>query len=72
MVAGSSVPVTRGAEILKDFTLIDHVVDGARYAVGPGDVAYIPPDAVHSVVNESEEELLWAAYWWRIMDEPAK
>ena len=23
--------VTRGAEILKDFTLIDHVVDGARF-----------------------------------------
>ena len=48
------------------------VVDGARYPVGPGDVAYIPPDAVHSVVNESEDELLWAAYWWNIMDEPAK
>ena len=45
------------------------IVDGIRYPVGPGDVAYIPPDAVHSVKNESEGELLWAAYWWKIMDE---
>ncbi len=43
------------------------VVDGTRYPVGPGDVAYIPPDAFHSVVNESEGELEWAAFWWGIM-----
>ena len=43
------------------------VVDGARYSVGPGDVAYIPPDALHSVVNVSEGELEWAAFWWNIM-----
>ena len=44
------------------------MVDGIRYPVGPGDVAYIPPDALHSVVNGSAGELVWAAFWWDIMD----
>ncbi len=43
------------------------VVEGLRYPVGPGDVAHIPPDALHSVVNESDSELAWAAFWWEIM-----
>ncbi len=43
------------------------VVDEVFYPVGPGDVAYIPPDALHSVVNEAEEELQWAAFWWEIV-----
>ena len=43
------------------------VVDDVFYPVGPGDVAYIPPDALHSVVNESEGELEWAAFWWDIV-----
>ena len=43
------------------------VVDGTRYPVSPGDVAYIPPDALHSVVNEKEGELEWAAFWWNII-----
>lgn len=43
------------------------IVDETRYPVGPGDVAYIPPDTLHSVVNESEDELMWAAFWWNIM-----
>ena len=32
--------------------------DGARYPVSPGNVAYIPPDTLHSVVNESADELM--------------
>ncbi|MBQ4437091.1 MAG: cupin domain-containing protein [Clostridia bacterium] len=43
------------------------VVDGTRYPVSPGDVAYIPPDALHSVVNEAEGVLEWAAFWWDII-----
>ena len=43
------------------------VVDGTRYPVRPGDVAYIPPDALHSIVNEAEGELEWAAFWWDII-----
>ena len=43
------------------------VVDGTHYPVGPGDVAYIPPDALHSVVNESSDKLAWAAFWWEII-----
>ncbi len=43
------------------------IVDGTRYLVGPGDVAYIPPDALHSVANEAEGVLEWAAFWWDIM-----
>ena len=39
-------------------------VDGQKYAVGPGDVAYIPPNAMHSVINEADAPLQWAAYWW--------
>ena len=44
------------------------IVDGVRYPVGPGDVAHILPDALHSVVNEAEDELLWAAFWWDIIE----
>ena len=43
------------------------VVDDAFYPVGPSDVAYIPPDALHSVVNETEDVLEWAAFWWDII-----
>ena len=48
------------------------VVDETFYPVGPGDVAYIPPDSLHSVVNESEGELEWAAFWWDIMEPQAR
>ncbi len=48
------------------------VVDEVFYPVGPGDVAYIPPDALHSVVNETEDELMWAAFWWDIVAPRAK
>jgi oxalate decarboxylase/phosphoglucose isomerase-like protein (cupin superfamily) len=43
------------------------VVDGTLYQVNPGDVAYIPPDTIHSVVNEEEGTLMWAAFWWDII-----
>ena len=43
------------------------VVDDAFYPVGPDDVVHIPPDALHSVVNEDEGELMWAAFWWDII-----
>ena len=43
------------------------VVDNVFYPVSPGDVAYIPPDALHSVVNEKAEALEWAAFWWEIV-----
>ncbi len=48
------------------------VVDGTRYPVGPGDVAYIPPEALHSVVNETEGELMRAAFRWNIIAPRAK
>ena len=41
------------------------VIDGARHPVRPGDVVRIPPDATHSVVNEKDAPLLWAAFWWQ-------
>ena len=43
------------------------VVEEIHYPVDPGDAAYIPPDTLHSVVNESEGELEWAAFWWDVM-----
>ena len=40
------------------------VVGGVRGEARPGDVVHIPPNAEHTVVNESDGELLWAALWW--------
>ena len=42
------------------------VVDGEKQPVGPGDVVEVPPDAVHTVGNESDQPLLWAALWWNV------
>ncbi len=44
------------------------IVDGDRQAVAAGDVVEIPPDAVHTVGNECDKELLWAALWWEISE----
>lgn len=40
------------------------MVGGERQAVRPGDVVYIPPDLPHTVINERQVPLLWAALWW--------
>ena len=40
------------------------MVAGEEHRLRPGDVVNIPPDAIHSVRNESAEPLLWAAFWW--------
>jgi mannose-6-phosphate isomerase-like protein (cupin superfamily) len=42
------------------------VIDGEKMPVSPGDVVHIPPDTLHSVINEKNAELLWAAFWWPI------
>ena len=42
------------------------VIDGTRYPVKPGDVVRVPPDATHSVINEADAQLLWAAFWWEL------
>ena len=42
------------------------VIDGTRYPVKPGDVVRIPPDALHSVINKEDAEILWAAFWWPV------
>ena len=39
-------------------------VDGEEIPVQPGDVVRIPADALHTVINRQNEELLWAALWW--------
>jgi len=43
-------------------------IDGEEIPVVPGDVVRIPPDAMHTVVNRENAELLWAAFWWPIME----
>ena len=43
-------------------------IDGEETPVVPGDVVRIPPDALHTVVNCKDEELLWAAFWWPVME----
>ncbi|MHB1154207.1 MAG: cupin domain-containing protein [Eubacteriales bacterium] len=42
------------------------VIDDGKFAVTTGDVVRIPPDALHSVINEKDAELLWAAFWWPV------
>ena len=43
-------------------------IDGEEIPVQPGDVVRIPVDAMHTVVNRREQELLWAAFWWPVME----
>ena len=45
------------------------VVDGVRHPVRAGDVVYVPPGALHSVANERAGELLWAAFWWPVLED---
>ncbi len=42
-------------------------IDGEEIPVAPGDVVRIPPNAMHTVVNRKQQQLLWAAFWWDIM-----
>jgi mannose-6-phosphate isomerase-like protein (cupin superfamily) len=41
-------------------------VDGEERIMKPGDVVNITPNAAHTVRNEREEPLLWAAFWWTV------
>ena len=41
-------------------------IDGVETPVAPGDVVRVPPDAMHTVVNRENAELLWAALWWNV------
>ena len=41
-------------------------VDGQEIPVEPGDVVRIPPNALHTVINRENAELLWAALWWNV------
>ena len=43
-------------------------IDGEEIPVTVGDVVRIPPDAMHTVVNRENAELLWAALWWNVME----
>ena len=43
-------------------------IDGNEIPVGVGDVVRIPPDAMHTVVNRENAELLWAALWWPVIE----
>ena len=40
------------------------VLGDERRAVTCGDVVDIPPDIMHTVANETDAPLLWAALWW--------
>lgn len=42
------------------------LIDDEKLSVTTGDVVRIPPDALHTVVNEKNGELLWAAFWWPV------
>ncbi len=40
------------------------IVGDEERPVSPGEVVAIPPDAYHTVRNDSDGELLWFALWW--------
>ena len=42
------------------------MVGDEKQAVAPGDVIFIPPNELHTVINEEHAELLWAALWWDV------
>lgn len=42
-------------------------IDGEEIPVTVGDVVRIPPNAMHTVVNRQNTQLLWAALWWPVM-----
>ena len=44
------------------------VVGEEERGVAPGDVVAIPPDAYHTVRNDSDGELLWFALWWEPLE----
>lgn len=46
-------------------------IDGEEFPVEPGDVVRIPADAMHTVINRRNAELLWAAFWWDVQEERA-
>ena len=41
-------------------------IDGEEMPVVPGDVVRIPPNAMHTVINRRDSQLLWAALWWPV------
>ena len=43
-------------------------IDGEEFPVVPGDVVRIPPNAMHTVINRRNAELLWAALWWDVIE----
>lgn len=43
-------------------------IDGEEFPVAPGDVVRVPPDAMHTVINRQNRQLLWAALWWPVQE----
>lgn len=43
-------------------------IDGEEIPAAPGDVVRVPPDALHTVINREDKELLWAALWWDVIE----
>lgn len=41
------------------------LIDGQEIPVQSGDVIYVPEDALHTVINQENSGLLWAAFWWQ-------
>ena len=40
------------------------IVGDEERRVAPGEVVEIPPDAYHTVRNDTDGEMLWFALWW--------
>ncbi len=47
-------------------------LDDKVYKVSPGTVITVRPGVWHTVINQSEEPLLWAAFWWKELPGTAK
>ena len=43
-------------------------IDDDKFAIRLGDVIRIPTNAVHTMICEEGQTLLWAAFWWEHID----
>lgn len=46
----------------------DVCLDGVRTPVSAGSIVLVRPHVTHSVINERNEPLTWAAFWWPIIE----
>ncbi|MGI6173693.1 MAG: cupin domain-containing protein [Christensenellales bacterium] len=41
------------------------ILDGAKHPVKAGSIVLVRENVLHSVANETDAPLCWAAFWWK-------